>query len=142
MKFDSSAKTLLAQKKTSPTKVATTSFNPATGFIEIDSQGELNVEQTKALFDTFDREIADVRKAGKPVLLLVRLAKLGPSNAEARRLSGKRAREVDFDRAAVVASDSFSLALTKLITHAAGMHERLRFFDREQEARTWLARKA
>jgi len=113
-------------------------FNPETNLIEFASVGEMDVDETNALFDALASATAQARKAGKPVLVLATLEKLGPSSVEARKLSGKRAREVDLDKAAIVAKDSFSVALTKLIMRAAGLRPRVRFFDDRAAATAWL----
>jgi hypothetical protein len=86
--------------------------------------------------------IKRLRHAGRPVYILVDIAKLGHLPVAVRKVAVKSLMHTEYDRIAVYNPTTFAKVLIRLIARAAGKSRLVRVFKTRAEAVAWLEKYA
>jgi UDP-N-acetylmuramyl pentapeptide synthase len=113
-------------------------FMNDTGIIEIITTGD----RTASLIQSSARKIfkftAELRKEGKPVLILNDISQMGELPPEAHKIFADITRAADYDRFALVGNDNIMRLGANLIAQAIGKSDKLKYFDSHDQATAWL----
>jgi hypothetical protein len=110
----------------------------ADGFIEVWVVGDQTTETVREMGEKVAHYIAELRAAGRPVLVLDNLLHMGYTGSDARREVARLARTLHFDRVAMAGGDSLILRYgTNLMLRAIG-RPNIRYFASLDSAREWL----
>ena len=105
----------------------------------IEVVGDQTVETVEQMGHKIEGLITDRRTLGKPCLILDNLLSMGVVGSDARKKVVDLARGLDYDRAAMVGRAGIMMRLgTNLMLRATGRSYHARYFENEQEARSWL----
>jgi hypothetical protein len=108
------------------------------GIIVIDVVGDQTVESVEHMGHEINALITEQRKIGKSSLILDNLLQIGVVGPDARKKVVALAKELDFDRAVMVGKGGLMRFGTNLMLRATGRSHNVRYYDNEQEARSWL----
>ena len=108
------------------------------GIIVIDTHGDQDQDSIQAMGQKIEALITERRTLGKPVLVLDNLLNLGNVGPEGRKLVVQLARDLDYDRGAMVGKGGLMRFGANLMLRATGRSSRVKYFDDIHEARSWL----
>ncbi|HSW98662.1 MAG TPA: STAS/SEC14 domain-containing protein [Candidatus Saccharimonadales bacterium] len=108
------------------------------GIIVIDTHGPQDEASIESMGHEIEALITEQRKLGKPALILDSLLDLGPVGPDGRKLVVQLAKTLDYDRAVMVGKGGLMRFGTNLMLRATGRSHNVRYYDNEQEARSWL----
>lgn len=109
--------------------------------IEIEVIGDQTVSSVELMGRQIDALITQMKAIGKPCLLLDNLLQIGRADPEVRRVVVELAKNLDYDRAAMVGQGGLMRFGTNLMLRATGKAYKLRYFDNREEAVLWLLSK-
>jgi hypothetical protein len=106
--------------------------------IEIVTEGSQTVASIEHMGREVDNLITEQKASGKPALILDNLLQLGPVEADGRKLVVELAKQLDYDRAAMLGKGGIMRLGTNLMLRAVGKSYKLRYFDDRAKAVAWL----
>jgi hypothetical protein len=115
-----------------------TVFVTQEGIIEILVIGDQTVESVRALGDEAARLGHELETAGKPVVILDNLLRIGKVPPEARRVVVENIKRNEYDRLAMLGTNPLIKFGSNLMFQASGKKHILKFFDNREAAVRWL----
>lgn len=113
-------------------------YRTPTHIIEIEVVGDQTAASVRAMGIEAARLAAQLRREQRPVLVLDNLKRLGHTDSAARREVARIARQLDFDRGAMLGDATPLMRLgTNLMLRAIG-RPNLRYFASRDAALLWL----
>jgi len=110
----------------------------ADGLLQVWVIGDQTAPSVVEMGEKLQFYTAELRSAGRPVLVLDNLLKMGHTTSDARREVARIAKTLDMDRGAMVGGGSRAMRYgTNLMLRAIGRGN-LRYFANEESARKWL----
>lgn len=101
-------------------------------------RGDQTVQSIKEFREETEKLIEGLRAKEQKVLVLVDLSHLGKTTVFARSEEIESIRSLDFDKAAVFGSSFINRKMAEIIVHFSGMEYKIKFFNSEKEAESWL----
>ncbi|HLZ14643.1 MAG TPA: STAS/SEC14 domain-containing protein [Candidatus Saccharimonadales bacterium] len=108
------------------------------GIIVIEVIGDQTEESVEHMGQEANQLITEQRKLGKRTVILDNILQMGSVGPEARKLVVELGKRLDYDKAALLGKGGIMRLGTTLMLHATRQTSKLKYFDDEQEARTWL----
>jgi UDP-N-acetylmuramyl pentapeptide synthase len=108
------------------------------GVIVIEVIGDQDVASVSQMGEQTRELIKQQRAAGMPCLVLDDLLAMGKVGGDARDQVVKLAKELDYDKAAMVGHGGLMRMGTNLMLRATGRGDKARFFEDKDKALTWL----
>jgi hypothetical protein len=108
------------------------------GIIEIHVIGNQTVESVRAMGEQTITLAKGIRKGGKQALILDNLLQMGSVPPEARRLVVDLVRSSDYDKLAMLGSDTILRLGANLMLQATGRGSHVRYFENEEKCLSWL----
>jgi hypothetical protein len=112
-------------------------FDKDDGIIYFSYRGDQTSESVTQFKDETDRDIAWLKAAGKPVLMLIDVTELKKISSPARQAAVNLMGNTG-DKLAVVGASLFLRSMAKLVATALGIQTKISNFDSQEEARIWL----
>lgn len=109
------------------------------GIIEICVVGDQTVDSVRAMGNKSAELGRAQRAAGRPVLVLDNLLEMGSVPAEARKLVVDLIKSNDYDRFAMLGTDTILRFGANLMLQATGKGRRVKYFDNRAACTAWLA---
>jgi UDP-N-acetylmuramyl pentapeptide synthase len=114
-------------------------FQQPEGLIIIEVVGDQTADSVTEMGEKLATYSTRLRVEGKPVCALDDLTRIGEASPEARAVVAKLAKNLDFDRCAMVGDGSVWMRhSTNLMLRAIG-RSNVRYFSRHEPALRWLA---
>lgn len=110
------------------------------GLVEIQVVGDQTVGSVKNMADQALVLCQAQRMAGKPALILDNLQEIGSVPAETRKLVVELVKSTEYDRLAMLGSDTLIRLGANLMLQATGKGKRVKYFDDRTKCVTWLLR--
>jgi len=82
--------------------------------------------------------IKQIQTAGKPVLILSDITKIGKINLGAKKTGVGLIKNLDYQKLAIVGVNFITEQLVKAVVTAPGVGFKVRLFDNQKDARKWL----
>lgn len=111
------------------------------GFIHSIWVGDLNASVVERMGKELAGLVEEVRKKGKPVLILDDISKIGKVPLSARQAGFKVIKELDYDKCAIFGNYPLLAGLVKAVVLATGCSFKIKFVGNKQEAEAWLKNK-
>ncbi len=111
------------------------------GIIVIEVIGDQDEESIQAMVLKINPLITEQRKIGKPSVILDNILQMGAVGADARKLVVQMAKQLDYDRLAMLGKGGLMRFGASLMLRATSQNYRLRYFVDEAEAKAWLLAK-
>jgi hypothetical protein len=108
------------------------------GIIEIHVVGDQDEDSVRAMGESAMRLAEECRQAGKPVLLLDNLLRMGEVPPAGRRIVVEYGKKIEYDRLAMLGNGPLLRLGANLLIKAVGKAGRVRYFDDEAAALRWL----
>lgn len=108
------------------------------GIIEIVTEGDRPAAVVQANARKIFVLVAKLRAAGKPILILDDVSGMGELPPESHKVFADISKTADYDRFALVGSDTVVRLGANLIAQAIGQPDRLQYFDNHDDAVAWL----
>jgi UDP-N-acetylmuramyl pentapeptide synthase len=108
------------------------------GLLQIWVVGDQTQDSVREMGEKLEYYSRQLRREGRPVLVLDNLKKMGRTTSEARREVARIAKSLQFDRAAMVGDGSLPMRYgTNLMLRAIGRRH-TRYFSSLEAAHLWL----
>ena len=108
------------------------------GIVEIVVKGDQTENSVRIMAESAYALCASLRTHDKPALILDNLLEIGTVPPEARALVVELIRSDQFDKLAMVGSDTIMRFGANLMLHATGKGARVKYFDSYTAASEWL----
>lgn len=108
------------------------------GAVEILVVGDQTVESVQVMGRQALELSRQAQRSGKPALILDNLLQIGTVPAEARRLVVELIKSNDYDRLAMLGSDTLLRFGSNLMLQATGKGQRVKYFDDRDKCIAWL----
>jgi hypothetical protein len=113
-------------------------FITSEGIVEIQVVGDQTIDSVQAMGDRALELGAQQRAAGRPVILLDNLLRMGSVPPEARKRVAELVQSNDYDKLAMLGSDPLLRLGANLLLQATGKGKRVRYFEDRAACITWL----
>jgi len=110
------------------------------GIIEIQVRGNQTVASVQAMGDKTVKLAEELRAAGRRVMVLDNLLEMGIVPADARGRVVELVRSNEYDKLAMLGSDTLLRFGANLILQATGKGSRVKYFEDRERCITWLKR--
>ncbi len=110
--------------------------------LEVTCAGVQNEQMIESLIQDSRQLVEQLKKENRPILVLVRLRKVGPVDIGARRVAAGALTKLSYDRIAIYGASRFLQKTTELIIRAVHKEEGIRIFPDGVTARSWLRESA
>jgi hypothetical protein len=113
------------------------------GYIVFKKDGDFNLSEAKILLEQLITACNQLRKSGKPVLILGELVANGGFEVEARNLFSDNVNQIDFDKIAAFSDNTIIKTLVNFFLMVGGEQilqggRQVKFFTKRDEAVDWL----
>lgn len=108
------------------------------GYIYSVYEGYQTQETVSTGISETEKLVHVLRQEGKPVHILIDLTNLGKTHSAARKLGVEGLRRLDFDKIALFGNSIFTKHLLNFIITASGKQPCVKYFDKQEEAQTYL----
>jgi len=108
------------------------------GIVEIQVVGDQTVASVQAMGDKALELGETQRVAGKPVILLDNLLRMGSVPAEARKLVVELIKSNEYDKLAMLGADPVLRFGANLMLQATGKGKRVKYFEDREACVAWL----
>ncbi|HSX15296.1 MAG TPA: hypothetical protein VLF40_00745 [Candidatus Saccharimonadales bacterium] len=108
------------------------------GIIEIQVRGNQTVASVQAMGDKTVKLAEELRAEGKRVMVLDNLLEMGIVPADARGRVVELVRSNEYDKLAMLGSDTLLRFGANLILQATGKGSRVKYFEDRERCITWL----
>lgn len=112
-------------------------FDKTDGILYFSYRGDQTSESITQFKAETDRDIAWLKAAGKPVLMLIDVTELKKISSPARQAAVNLMGNTG-DKLAVVGASLFLRSMAKLVATALGLQSKISYFDKSEDARIWL----
>lgn len=113
-------------------------FINSQGIIEIAVVGDQTVDSVRAMGDQALELARQQQQAGKPAVILDNLLQMGAVPSAARKLVVELIKSTDYDKLAMLGSDSVLRVGANLMLQATGKGSKVKYFEDRDACERWL----